>query len=134
MRVPRLRFTVRRMMVAVAVVAAVLAVSPFPQRYANYHRKALEHARLVGVSRENAKVHLAAWPEHPEVRALLEASAAEWERLAAWHADLAQKYSNAASRPWESVPLDPREPLSVPPLSVRFPREAEVLRRLAVGR
>jgi hypothetical protein len=129
MRVPRVRFTVRRMMVAVAVVAAVLAVSPFPQRYANYHREALEHARLVGVSRENAKVQLAAWPEHPEVRALLDASAAEWERLAAWHADLAQKYSHAASRPWESVPLDPRLPLSAP-LSVRFPREAEALRRL----
>ena len=130
MRVPRVRFTVRRMMVAVAVVAAVLAVSPFPQRYANYHRKALEHARLAGVSRENTKVQLAAWPEHPEVRALLDASAAEWERLAAWHADLAQKYSHAASCPWESVPLDPRLPLSVPPLSVRFPREAEALRRL----
>ena len=59
MRVPRLRFTVppddgrcggRG--------GCVLAVSPFPQRYANYHRKALEHARLVGVSRENAKVQL----------------------------------------------------------------------------
>ena len=134
MRVPRMRITIRGMMVAVAVAAILLAVGPFRKRSATYHRKALEHARLVGVSRENAKVQRAAWSEHPEVRPLLEASAAEWERLAAWHADLAEKFSHAASRPWETVPLDPREPLSSVPLDKRFPREAEALRRIEGGR
>jgi hypothetical protein len=131
---PRVRFTVRQMMVAVAVVAVLLGVGPFRQRSATYHRKALEHTRLVGVSKENAKVQLAAWREHPEVRALLEASAAEYELLAAWHADLAEKFSHAASRPWETVPLDPRPPLHSVPLAKRFPREAEALRRIERSR
>jgi hypothetical protein len=134
MRVPRMRFTVRRIMVAAAVVAVLLAVAPFRQRSATYHRKALEHSRLVGVSRENAQVQLAAWPEHPEVRALMEASAAEFERLAVWHADLAEKYRRAASRPWEMMPLDPRPPIHSVPLDERFPREAEALRRIEGGR
>jgi hypothetical protein len=120
-------------MVAVAVVAVLLCVGPFRQRSATYRRKALEHARLVGVSKENAKVQLAAGREHPEVRALMEASAAEFERLAVWHADLAEKFGHAASRPWETVPLDPRPPLHSVPLAERFPREAEALRRIERG-
>jgi hypothetical protein len=86
------------------------------------------------LSKENAKVQLAAGREHPQVRALMEASAAEWARLAAWHADLAEKYSRAAPRPWETVPLDPRPPLHSVPLAERFPRDAEALRRIERGR
>lgn len=115
---------------AIPLTTVLLAVAPLRQRSATYHRKALEHARLVRVSRENAKVQRTAWPEHPEVRALLDASAAEFERLAAWHADLAEKFSHAESRPWETVPLEPRPPLHAVPLAERFPREAEALRRI----
>jgi hypothetical protein len=39
MRLPRVQFTVRRMMVAVAVVAVLFGVGPLRQRSANYHRK-----------------------------------------------------------------------------------------------
>jgi hypothetical protein len=133
MRLPSVQFTVRRMMVAVAVVAVLLGVGPFRQRSAKYQRKAVEHAGQVGVSNENAKVQLAAGRKHPEIRVLMEASAAEWERLAAWHADLAKKYSHAASRPWETLPLDPRPPLHSVPLAERFPRESEALRRIERG-
>jgi hypothetical protein len=121
-------------MIAVAVVATLLGVGPLRRRSANYHRKALEHAHLVGVSEENAKVQRAAGREHPEIRPLMEASAAELERMAVWHADLAEKYSRAASRPWETVPMDPHPPLHSAPLAARFPREAEALRRIERGR
>jgi hypothetical protein len=134
MRLPRMQFTVMRMMVAVAVVAVLLGVGPLRQRSANYHRKAMEHALGVGVSKENAKVQRAGVREHPEVRESLEASAAEWERVAVWHADLAEKYSRAASRPWETVPMDPRPPVHPLPMTKRFPHEAEALRRIERGR
>ncbi len=67
------------------------------------------------------------------VRVLMEACAAEWQRLAAWHADLAEKYRHAAQRPWETLPLGPRPPLHSVPLAERFPREAEELQRLERG-
>jgi hypothetical protein len=117
-------------MIAVAVLALLLVVVPLRQRSANYRRKAVEHARRVGECNENAKVQLAAWRDHPEVRAILEASAAEWERLAIWHGDLAEKYRRAASRPWETVPLDVRPPIHNVSLADRFPSETEALRRL----
>jgi hypothetical protein len=133
MRLPRVQFTVRRMMIAVAVVAILLGVGPLRRRSASYHRKALEHARLVGVSKENAKVQRTAGRDHPEIRPLMEASAAELEGMAEWHSDLAEKYSRAASRPWETMPLDPAPPLHSAPLAARFPRETEALRRIEQG-
>jgi len=47
MRLPRVRFTVRRMMVAVAMVGMVLGIVQFVQRRDAFREKAAEHARLL---------------------------------------------------------------------------------------
>jgi hypothetical protein len=102
MRLPRVRFTVRRLMVAVAIVALCLPAWSFwarrDERYLEFAIKAMKHntlaeayetGRPLGSLRERARVNPC---------------------KAAYHATLARKYEYAASHPWLPVAPDPPEP------------------------
>ncbi len=110
---PRLRFTVRWMMVVVAVVAIGLWV-------------ALETMRLLQVSRDRAAeayrwADLAKWTGRQadgrqsamDALGIREGAAVEdtslMRRQASWMADKARKYDRAAHHPWLPVAPEPPE-------------------------
>jgi hypothetical protein len=134
MRLPRGRLTVRRMMIAVAVIAlafeAFLWAERIRARQASYRGWAAVHARhaqrwLTLARRnedqpDNPKLPPTLMAD-PEFRAHWEKGVAAWRiqrgpiigaqrRNAAYHASLADKYERATSRPWLPVPPDPPEP------------------------
>jgi hypothetical protein len=85
MQLPRPRFSVRRMMVAVAIVGVVLGVfmrAARLQQVSDYHR-----SRIILIS-----------PPDPRVYTTL------------YHIQMANKYSDAARHPWLPVTPDPAEP------------------------
>ena len=85
MRLPRPRFTVRRLMVAVAIVATVMAPGAILwRRSADLARRGREHDRRAA---ECASTY-----------------------LSGYHERLAEKYATAARRPWLPVEPDPPEP------------------------
>ena len=100
MRLPRVRFTVRCMMVAVAVVAVVFGGVHLRQRANLYREKARQHAQMESII---AAVYALSIPPDPQLAPL---NAARHT----YHAAMRAKYDRAASRPWEYVPPDPPEP------------------------
>jgi hypothetical protein len=85
MQLPRPRFSVRRMMVAVAIVGVVFGMLMRVarlQQVSDYHR-----SRIILIS-----------PPDPRVYMTL------------YHMELANKYAYAARHPWLSVTPDPPEP------------------------
>jgi hypothetical protein len=95
MNLPRVRFTVRRLMVVVAIVA--IAIWVFYIRREEFHSLALyhnkqsyQHGVMVNVGR-GMSLH------QPNAKGQ-------------WHLKLAQKYSYAASHPYLPVAPDPPEP------------------------
>ena len=99
------RISIRRMMVAVAVLALVLTAVVLGRRSAAFQRRAETHHRL-HLSHEGAAE--AAWQD-PQTLAAGD-SAQRQSRLALYHAKMSQKYWLAACRPWRSVPADPPLP------------------------
>src|SRR4051794_9330540 len=101
MRLPRSRFTIRRLMVGVAIVGlAVAAIPAYLRVVARGHRAfASEHRRLANLLRE-------------------EGGGPSGGRNAArggHHVAMAAKYERAALRPWRSVPPGPPPP-AIPPM------------------
>jgi hypothetical protein len=98
MRIPRVRFTVRRMMVAVAIMGVALGLYKRREKLlalADYHEKGEKCAGLGtggGISWIN---------QHGEEVT---------ETKSDWHSQLAEKYHRAASRPWLPVEADSPEP------------------------
>jgi hypothetical protein len=89
MRLPRVRFTVRRMMVMVAISESVMAPAAWlAPRADRFHNRAIEHLRLM----------------HESVR---DASGRD---ASGYHAVVCLKYRAAASYPWLPVAPDPPEP------------------------
>lgn len=135
MRMTRFRFTVRGMMVALAIVAALIACEKARRSRASRLAVAADHEkwgatlglnlRLVqelidddkhslrnGYSdRDRILASIAAWQPIRD----------EYEAIVAYHAALGRKYRRAAARPWEVVAPDPPEP-PIPQLV--FPVEA----------
>jgi hypothetical protein len=97
------RFTVRRLMVAVAIVALALTVyAGIERRRARLQRVAQHHWEEVAA---NSVVQADA------NRTIYRASASFRNRqLANYHVNLANKYANAARYPWLPVAPDPPEP------------------------
>lgn len=146
MRQPMIRFTVRRMMVVVALVAvaigATLEVKRLGRLSREYRRRAVTSAREERMWRREAKGEVAS---ELEARCLSDALRAKDQDLAdLWaeqasasaceirevgeilnhHARLRRKYERAASRPWEPVAPDPPEPHLTPVWNcVRLPKE-----------
>jgi hypothetical protein len=98
MQRPRVRFTMRRMMVAVAVLAVVFGLYKRRETFlalADYHNKGEKCAGFSTFGRMH-------WVnQHGE---------GVTEAKSDWHVQLAEKYRGAASRPWLPVEPDPPEP------------------------
>ena len=135
----RVRFTVRRFMVAVAIVALVLGGITEAVRLrrlaVGYRLAAREHdsreqsslleAKLQDLIAEGHRTYASEIRERFESRriwnepgARKQAMLGEWasddaafyRRQAAYHAGLKRRYERAASRPWESLTPDPPPP------------------------
>jgi hypothetical protein len=93
MRVPRVRFSVRGLMIAVAVVAMAISANSWrielARRAASY--KVMERYYRTVITSPGAT------PEYLEL-------------FAAWRLDMVLKYERAARYPWISVPRDPGPP------------------------
>jgi hypothetical protein len=90
MRFSRVRFTVRRVLVAVAWIAVLLAVTgPFLRQRDYCLRMAARHAEA------EASERAAMWNQRSAIHAAL------------LHTKLRLEYQRIASRPWESLPDDP---------------------------
>lgn len=132
MRLPRVRFTVWRLMVGVALISVAMGVTREVRRLGRlsrqYQRKAREVIRegrlwrtgLAGsVTNEAEARHLSIvlrtkdqdladlWGIEVSVCSL---QVRELREILTHYEKLRQKYVRAASRPWEAVPPDPREP------------------------
>jgi hypothetical protein len=103
MRMSRSRFTLKRMMVAVAVVALAIAAVRWERSMeavsAEYSRRALAHRAKV------ADDHLAMLRSPSDPRA-----AGLFERRKAYRGAMAEKWNRAALYPWAPVAPDPPEP------------------------
>jgi hypothetical protein len=107
MRMPRFRFTIRRMMVAVAIVGALFGVLGLWQRSAAYAAIAERHAdeELAIVALALDALTARDGPRLPTgltLRMLMS--------RAVLHHKLARKYRRAARYPWLPVAPDPPEP------------------------
>ena len=98
MRLPRLRFTVRRLMLAVAIVAVILGAASGVRRRAerfrmieSYHRRNY-HFSFVGNPSLDAE------------------KTAKFIARNNWHNAMTMKYGDAADHPWLPIPPDPPEP------------------------
>jgi hypothetical protein len=94
MRVPRVRFTVRQMMIAVAVVAGLASVEAMRRRSSDLQ----EHAESHKVEACGIALGIRPDPEH------------RWEAWIAYHMMLSRKYERAAAHPWLPIAPDPPEP------------------------
>jgi hypothetical protein len=91
MRLPRVRFTLRRMMLVVAVVAIHFGLTAWMERRATQFRALYaDHINKVGVVSSPKP-----WPH--EVQGI-------------YHLAMGEKYRVAALRPWLPVEPDPPEP------------------------
>jgi hypothetical protein len=87
MRLPRVRFTVRTMMVTVAVVGVLMVWSyDWSARRERCFDIASRHASLAAEYRRNARAD----------QGML--------RIATWHDYMKQMFVSAANRPWEPIP------------------------------
>jgi hypothetical protein len=126
MRLPREPFTVRRLMIAVAVVAILLGVSLHVRNVSLYSMRISHHSKCESSWREDEWRHR---KRAEEIRKLAEdpgqRSGAEWWRqyaeretvradkfkaLADYHGQMKTKYQAAARRPWLPVEPDPLQP------------------------
>jgi hypothetical protein len=110
MKLPRVRFTVRQMMIAVAFVALVSAgwvecarmEAAMVKRRLEYSLRAIDHSLA-----ESAHTH-GRWPgcfiSPPPETSIID------PKKAAYHAAMARKWSAAADRPWLPVEPDPPQP------------------------
>ena len=141
MRMPRVRFTVRRMMIAVAIVAFLVGggieAARFKRLRASHLDDAAYHARreaeeLRNVAQFDRGRREGATNANDRSIVLMERSS----RLRVeYHAQLKRKYLRAANRPWQSVTPDPKDPgedllwesLTVPHIEFPIPELIEVV-------
>jgi hypothetical protein len=115
MRLPRLRFTVRRLLVAVAVIAALWCAERMRQQRATQQRSEYYQAsaalyRMFGRQFREAYATRSANVfaiQHGPTFAATPALRLKWARH---YESLASKYEDAVSHPWEPVPPDPPPP------------------------
>jgi hypothetical protein len=123
MRVPRLRFTVRRMMIVVAIVGVIAGVEAIRQRRESFRSRMTYHAgQLQGIADENEPWNHDEWkrcwyPEYGTPRESPPPSASQREAYSenrkqhiAYHEWMYWKYRLASKRPWLSVSPDRPEP------------------------
>jgi hypothetical protein len=102
MKLPRMRFTVRRLMIAVAVVGLVYGAFTMWMRSQRFSEKAANHARIeVWYQALVEGLSPSLTPTEEKIRSCRE--------IAARSRSLRQKYELAARCPWLSVEPDPPE-------------------------
>jgi hypothetical protein len=108
MRPPRVRFTVRRMMIAVAVFAFSLEVGRAYRRSGDYWEQARLYERLERVALHRARdaewgrIHLDGYTAQEKQRVV-----AQSRKLAAYSARMRAKYEWATYLPWLPIAPDP---------------------------
>jgi hypothetical protein len=105
MRLTRIRFTTRWLLVAVAVIAVAIAI-PLEMRRNDLRSKADVHARL-----SSEYTRLQGYQPYWWMRGWL-------IQKIAYHDMLRAEYERAATRPWMRTPQEPNEPIApipVPP-------------------
>jgi hypothetical protein len=122
---PRVRLTVRSMMVLVAITALLLGMEVMRRRRNQYQRLAQAHASSMKLANleMRRKLREADLDEHMakvfggrealELRdqALFARSmAGYWSQMETYHRELRRKYADAASTPWRLVSSDPPPP------------------------
>ncbi len=105
MRLPRVRFTVRRMMVAVAIVALLLAWMQMQKRMVEL-RKSYEFQSALHGGEEVVEREGGLFIRFRGGRREVKPNA----RRAAYHAAMRRKYERAARYPWLPVAPDPPMP------------------------
>jgi hypothetical protein len=112
MRWPRVRFTVRRLMVAVAIVALAFGVGTMRWRQLTLRAKADHHERIEREQggKQRAIEDLARAANTPELAAQMRGDKAVHARIEGYHARLKEKYRQLSARPWLPVAPDPPEP------------------------
>jgi hypothetical protein len=114
MRIPQVRFTVRGMMVAVAVMSiASLFWAAWMNRRAAYCRSqaewsAHEQWRFGGI--RDVQLRGAGLSSDPAVASVLSYDAERYRKGIIWHARRERDFRRAMSRPWEPIPDYPRDP------------------------
>src|SRR3954466_12764246 len=107
MRLPRVRFTVRRMMVAVAIFGASLWYCEMGRRSKNFLAMADFHRLKAEIFR--GRVESAAELTSIDPIRMGDIMGRD-RRLEHHHSELGQKYEHAAHYPWLPVEPDPPEP------------------------
>ena len=127
MRLPRVRLTVRQMMVAVAVVAVVTGGTVIARRQDVYRVRAVFHAQQEHVAANRWRhwsqeaIRLSGppgdrnQPGSDQERQLAVAMVAYSRNRAAHHARLRVKYERVARYPWLPIDPDPPSPDGVTP-------------------
>ena len=114
MRQPRLQFTVRRMMIAVVVVAILCGVAAdLWRRHVSFKRQSDEYAEKANDEFVKGYLidHRSRFISEPEIR-----ERDEHYRLMEYYDELKVKYERASGRPWLPVASDrppPEQPKSV---------------------
>lgn len=124
MRIHRVRFTLQRMVLAVAVLALIIGALRIVWLRNGYQKAAVYYAAMEKLQRDlqrfgeedaRAEEELAlafgqkVSGEQKEQQAT---EARGMQRLADWYAELKRKYERAAARPWLPVDPDPPPPRS----------------------
>jgi hypothetical protein len=115
MRLPRVRFTIQRMMIAVAFISFVIVGIQTARRWLYYREEYRACALFERISRENSlhpQVGLCGMMPHDEdlLRHLKAESARYNRQLTDYFLQLREKYALAMSRPWLRVAPDPPVP------------------------
>jgi hypothetical protein len=125
MRLRRMRFTMRRMLIAVASMALLMGGLRLVCLRSVYREAALAHTAYENLARTLQEVAenegknerelqiafgVEVEPESEAVKARRAADARVNRKTAEYHAALKQKYERAASRPWVLLPPDPPPP------------------------
>jgi hypothetical protein len=125
MRLPRLRFTVRGMMVAVAVMSiAFLLWSARLNRRAAYCRNEAEwsaHEQWRFGQNRDVQLRDANCAADPAIGAILRYDAERYRKGIIWHARRDRDFRRAMWRPWEPSPNYPRDPPWPPTPANLFP-------------
>lgn len=119
MHLPRVRFTIRRMMGAVALIAIVLGVGGMLYRGYRYRRIAEFNRLAAEVAAAGQKV--AIWKATVDKHLNEKSGAMRHAQLAAWmgrmgrfHSELHRKYAQAALTPWRLPDAGPPLPSGRP--------------------
>ncbi|MHB1558831.1 MAG: hypothetical protein ACYC61_15370 [Isosphaeraceae bacterium] len=105
MRIPRARFTIRWLMIGIAITGAVLALAvECRRRHDRFLSLAAHHLACIHIVNTACNLSQTQINEYGEdVRRRSNA----WIR---WHREMAMKYRRAAARPWLPVEPDAPEP------------------------